>query len=73
MRSLVIASAILLGSGIALEILVQVAPFATPSVLPALVSAIAAFTVLLAAALLAITFLANLLPRVARQQRECRH
>jgi hypothetical protein len=73
MRNLVVASAIFLGSGIVLEILVQIAPFGTPSVLPALLSALAAFSVLFAAALLSTTFLVSLLPSVARQLRECQH
>jgi hypothetical protein len=73
MRNLVLASAMLLGFGIALEILVQTASFGVPGSIPALLSALAAISVLLAATVLAATFLVSLLPHVARQLEECQH
>lgn len=73
MRSIVFASAIFLLLGIALETGVQTVSIGAPSVIPALLSALAAFSVFFAATLLAVTFLVSLLPGVARQLRECRH
>jgi hypothetical protein len=73
MRLIVSASAVLLGIGILLEVLVRTLPFSGPSVLPALVSALAAFSVLLAAVLLVATFLVSLLPGVSRRLQPCRH
>jgi hypothetical protein len=65
MGGLVLASAMLLGGGVLVEILVQKAPLGTPSVLPALLSALAIFSVLFSVALLAVTFLVSLLPGAA--------
>jgi hypothetical protein len=73
MRSVVITSAISLIAGIVLELVVQTVPFAVPSVTPALLSALAAFSVFFAPTLLAVTFLANLLPGTARRLAECQH
>jgi hypothetical protein len=73
LRSVVLASAILLIVGILTEIGVQTTPLGAPSVTPALLSALAAFLVLLAATLLAVTFLVSLLPGMTRQLGKCQH
>ena len=62
---LVLTSAMLLGGGILVEIVVQTAPLGTPGVLPALLSALAIVSVLFSMALLAVTFLVSLLPGAA--------
>jgi hypothetical protein len=73
MRTIVFTSGILLSLGIILEIVVQTAPWGVPSVTPALLSALAAFSVLFSITLLAMTFLFSLLPKVAHQLKECQH
>jgi hypothetical protein len=73
MRSTVLASAVLLCLGIVMEAVVQLSPFGTPSVTPALLSALAAFSVFAAALSLAATFIVSLLPGVSRRLRECEH
>jgi hypothetical protein len=73
MRNLVLASAAFLAIGILVEAVVQTASFGFPSAVPALLSAIAAFSVLFAATLLVSTFLISLLPGVSRRLRQCRH
>ena len=69
---MVLGSAILLGSGIGVELVVRMAPFALPSIIPALLSALAAFSVLFAVTLLGLTFLVSLLPGVSRHLWDCR-
>lgn len=73
MRTIVIASAIALIVGIVLEIAVQTITFSVPSVAPAVLSALAAFSVLFALSLLAVTFLTGLLPGAAKRLTECQH
>jgi hypothetical protein len=73
MRSTVLASAGLLCLGIVMEAVVQLSPFETPSVTPALLPASAAFSVFAAALTLAATFIVSLLPGVSRRLRECEH
>jgi hypothetical protein len=73
LRNAVFSSAILLGLGVILEIVVQTSTLDNASVVPALLSAIAASSVLLAGVLLAVTFVVSLLPRVSRRLEECQH
>lgn len=73
MRSAVLTSAIFLGLGIIVEIVVETSPFVIPSVIPSLLSTLAVFSVLVAATLLAATFLVSLLPGVSSRLRECQH
>jgi len=67
MRTAVILSALLLAVGLVLETLAQATLFAVPT------SHVALFLVLAAALVLALTFLASLLPGTAERLRECRH
>ena len=67
MRTAVILSALLLAIGLVLETLAQTTRFAVPT------SHIALLLVLGAAAVLALTFLASLLPKTAERLRECQH
>ena len=73
LRNVVIVSGLSLVAGIFLELVVQLAPFAVPSVAPAVLSALAASAVFLAAALLGVIFLASLLPGLASRLNECQH
>ena len=75
MRSAVLTSAIFLGLGIIVEIVVETSPFGIPipSVIPSLLSTLAVFSVLVAATLLTATFLVSLLPGVSSRLRECQH
>lgn len=67
LRSAVILSALLLVTGLILETTAQVTGLAVPT------SHLALFSVLGAAGILALTFLASLLPFNARRLRECQH
>jgi hypothetical protein len=67
LRAAVIASALLLGLGVILGTIAETTPWPVPT------SHFALFSVLGAAALLAATFLASLLPGTARRLSECRH
>ena len=73
MRNILMMSAILLILGFVLEIVVQTVSFAVPSITPAVLSALAASSVLIALTLLTVTFLASLLPGTARRLSECQH
>jgi hypothetical protein len=59
--------------GMVTEAMVQLSAFETPSVRPALLSAVAASSVFAAALSLAATFLVSLLPSVSRRVTECQH
>lgn len=67
MRTAVILSALLLAIGLVLEGLAQTLPIAVPT------SHLALLLVLAAAAVLALTFFASLLPGTAKRLRECQH
>ena len=67
MRNAVILSALLLAAGILLETLAHTVLLAVPT------SHLALLLVLFAAAVLAMTFLASLLPSNAKRLRECQH
>jgi hypothetical protein len=67
MRGAVILSALLLLTGLTLETLAQLTGLAVPT------SHLALFAVLAAAAILALTFFASLLPGSARRLNECQH
>lgn len=73
MQTIVIASAIALIVGIVLEIAVQMVTFRLPSAAPAVLSALAAFSVLFALGSLGVTFLASLLPGFAKRLTDCQH
>jgi hypothetical protein len=62
-----------MGLGVIVEVVVQAVPLGNGSVIPALLSAAAASSVLLAAGLLVSTFLVSLLPKVSRRLQECQH
>ena len=67
MRGAVILSALLLLLGLSLETVAQFTGLAIPT------SHLALFAVLAAAAILALTFLASLLPGAAQRLNECQH
>ena len=67
MRTAVLSSALLLVAGLLLEVVAQVTTFAIPTTHLALV------LVLSAVLILALTFLASLLPGTAQRLSECRH
>lgn len=67
LRSAVLLSALLLVAGLVLELFAQVTRIAVPT------SHLALLLVLLAATVLAATFLASLLPGAAKRLSECQH